>query len=94
MTFYIERNNGELEKERWGFTMFDLNICLDSYYWMTRESTRKRTWKTERGYERLRSRDLTMEESKAVIPKDVETEAIEKTRSLVKVVKWEEYSGR
>jgi len=89
--FYIERKDGELKKEIYGFTMFGLTICLDSYYLRTRESTRKRTWNNEKGYERLGSRRYSMREEDIIIPEDVKIEAIELTRKKINLVKWSEY---
>jgi hypothetical protein len=61
----IEKQIDELTKERFSFTVFNDNILvLDSYYFLSRENTRKRNYNRVKRYDRLSGRDsnITIEQ--------------------------------
>ncbi len=88
----IEKQIDELTKETFSFTIFnDNNLILDSYYYLSRENTRKRTWKTVRNYERLSGRNFKISLEEVPFTEDIKKEILEKYIKTLKVMTWQEY---
>jgi hypothetical protein len=88
----IEKQIDELTKETFSFTIFNNNILiLDSYYYLSRENTRKRTWNTIRNYERLSGRGSRITLEQVPFTEEIKEKALEEHIKKLKVMTWAEY---
>ena len=88
----IEKQIDELTKEKFTFTIFNNNILvLDSYYYLSRENTRKRTWNTVRNYERLSGRSSRITLEQVPFTEEIKKEILEQYVKTLKVMTWTEY---
>ena len=88
----LEKQIDELTKEKFTFTIFNDNILvLDSYYYLSRENTRKRTWNTIRNYERLSRRNSKISLEQVPFTEEIKKEVLEEYIKTLKVMTWTEY---
>ena len=90
MDLKIEKQIDELNIEKWTFYVQENKIYLDTYYRLTKETKKKRNYKTVCFYNRLRVKESSISESEVPFSEEFKKEVIEKFTSQLKVLKWSE----
>ena len=91
MIITYEKQIDELTKEQFSFWVKDNIIILDSYFLLSRENTRKRTWNTVRNYERLSGRSSRITLEQVPFTEEIKREVLEQYIKTLKVMTWVEY---
>lgn len=86
----IEKQIDNLTIERWRFIFLDKTLYLDGYTLLQRDSLRHKNYKVVKNYDRIMSRDNTIQESEVPFTDDIKTEALNQFISTIKVIKWSE----
>jgi len=86
-----EKQIDELTKEQFSFWVKDNIIILDSYYLLSRENTRKRSWNRVKKYERLSGRDSNTPVQEVPLTEEIRNEAKLAFIRTLEVMTWEEY---
>ncbi len=90
----LDIDKGELDKETFRFCHFDdrNELILDGYVIWHKETKRK-GWKAIKSYDRLRTRDNSIQEADVPLTEEIKAKAMRqfiKIMSEVKVLKWDE----
>lgn len=87
----VEKQIDELNKEQFSFWVNGHILILDSYYFLSRENTRKRTWRQLKKYNRTMTRDNNITLQEVPLTEEIKTEALQEYIKTLKVMTWEEY---
>ena len=86
----IERVKDELTKETWDFTLIRDTLFLNGYQLLKRENTRRRKYSAIKKYDRLQSRNSTIEESQVPFTDEIKKEALDRYFETIDVRRWSE----
>jgi len=91
MIITYEKQIDELNKEQFRFWVNCHILILDSYYFLSRENTRKRNWNTGKCYDRLYTRQSTIPLQEVPLTEEIRNEAKLAFIRTLEVMTWEEY---
>lgn len=90
----IEKQIDELTKEWFTFWVNGNLIILSTYFLLSRENTRKRTYTAIKKYDRLYERDSNITLEEVPLTQEIREEVLSEHVKSLKVMTWAEYKSK